>query len=79
MGFHPTEAAVSALTTMMEHVDNFAGAVVVARVDGAYGAACYGMEEFPFSVTWGNLSEPTIETVKCLRRIRLTNVHYPHH
>lgn len=82
MGFDPTEAAISALATMVEYVGNFVGAVVVARVDGAYGAACYGIEQFPYSVTWGNLSEPKIETVQCMKRRKMKlNPHpsRPHH
>lgn len=69
MGLPPRDAAIGALARIMEHYHSFVGAVVVARVDGLYGASCYGMDHFPYSVSFGNNSETIVATVKCLKPI----------
>lgn len=49
-GSSPTVAAQTAISRITKKYPNFMGAVLVCRLDGQYGAACNGMDNFPFSV-----------------------------
>lgn len=49
-GLTPLQSTQAALRRIIPHYRNFVGAIVAARVDGTYGAACYGMQFFQFSV-----------------------------
>ncbi|XP_064480861.1 N(4)-(Beta-N-acetylglucosaminyl)-L-asparaginase-like [Ornithodoros turicata] len=49
-GLSPTDACREALSRIVRHHPNFVGALVAVNINGTYGAACHGIEEFPFSV-----------------------------
>lgn len=60
----PQKAGEMALRRIVPHYPDFVGAVIVANVNGDYGAACHGIDNFPFSVytaSGGNV----MEQVKC--------------
>lgn len=63
---NPTMAAQHALRRIIPYYPNFVGALVVARNDGIYGAACYGMQFFPF-VVYSLSHGPTPQQVVCIR------------
>uniref|UniRef100_A0A1Q3F673 N(4)-(beta-N-acetylglucosaminyl)-L-asparaginase n=1 Tax=Culex tarsalis TaxID=7177 RepID=A0A1Q3F673_CULTA len=65
-GLNPTQAGETALARIAVHYPNFVGGIVVASSDGQYGAACHGMEEFPYSVAEGSKeTEVVVKKVKC--------------
>lgn len=67
-GLSPSAAGQKALKRIVKYYPNFFGGIIVVNRDGQYGAACHGMDEFPYSVA----SEQTnfsvkIETVSCVQ------------
>jgi len=65
-GLSPSAAGAKAMQRIATYYPNFFGAIIVVDRLGQYGAACHGMDEFPYSVA----SEQTnfnviIETVSC--------------
>ncbi|XP_053680374.1 N(4)-(Beta-N-acetylglucosaminyl)-L-asparaginase [Anopheles nili] len=66
-GLTPTVAGQRAIDRIAKYYPSFSGGIVVASKDGQYGAACHGMEEFPFSVVDGTKTngEVLVEKVKC--------------
>jgi N4-(beta-N-acetylglucosaminyl)-L-asparaginase len=68
-GIKPDLAAEKALMRIAQHYPRFVGAIVVVDKDGNYGAACHGIDSFPFSV-YNLLSKKVrIEKRDCLRSI----------
>ncbi len=45
---------------------NYIGAVSMLNKEGVYGAACHGIEEFPFSVANTQLGSAQVLTVQCI-------------
>lgn len=68
LGFSPNAAAEIAISRIREKYPKFSGAVITANKRGEYGAACSGMEDFPFSIAQADFNNGTVftRTVKCL-------------
>lgn len=68
-GAKPDVAGEKALMRIAQHYPHFVGAVVVVDKDGNYGAACHGIDSFPFSVYNLMSKKVRIEKRDCLRSI----------
>lgn len=67
-GLSPTEAGEQALKRIVQHYPDFFGGIVVVNRFGEYGAACNGMNEFPYSVASEKTNfNATIEVVSCFK------------
>uniref|UniRef100_A0A182PBS1 N(4)-(beta-N-acetylglucosaminyl)-L-asparaginase n=1 Tax=Anopheles epiroticus TaxID=199890 RepID=A0A182PBS1_9DIPT len=66
-GVEPEEAGRQAIGRIAKYYPSFVGGIVVVTKDGRYGAACHGMNEFPYSVADGTEANGTVRvlTVKC--------------
>lgn len=60
----PHNAGEMALRRIVPHYPDFVGAIVVANINGDYGAACHGMVDFPFSVYTAQTGN-VVKRVKC--------------
>ncbi|RZF35170.1 hypothetical protein LSTR_LSTR012375 [Laodelphax striatellus] len=69
-GATPTEAAEKAIKRIADYYPNFFGALIAANADGDYGAACNGMEFFPFNVVNPALNKVVVKTVRCTNVFR---------
>ncbi|EDS30559.1 N(4)-(Beta-N-acetylglucosaminyl)-L-asparaginase [Culex quinquefasciatus] len=70
-GLSPVQAGETALARIALHYPKFVGGIVVASSDGQYGAACHGMDEFPYSVAEGSKeTEVVVKKVKCSTKRR---------
>ncbi|GFY78052.1 n(4)-(Beta-N-acetylglucosaminyl)-L-asparaginase [Trichonephila inaurata madagascariensis] len=65
-GMNPTQAANDSINRIIAKYPSFSGAIIAATINGEYGAACHGMEKFPFSVVNRKFGNVTIETVTCM-------------
>lgn len=65
-GKSPQEAANMVMMRIFKYYTDFSGGLVVADRHGNYSAACVGMENFPFSVSNGNVLDTRVEYVKCI-------------
>ncbi|XP_046411593.1 N(4)-(Beta-N-acetylglucosaminyl)-L-asparaginase-like [Neodiprion fabricii] len=65
-GAAPSHAAETAVRRIAQHYPKFVGGVIALNKDGAYGAACNGMEKFPFYASNPLLGEPTLNHVRCI-------------
>ncbi|XP_052873478.1 putative N(4)-(beta-N-acetylglucosaminyl)-L-asparaginase GD10667 [Anopheles cruzii] len=63
-GLGPEEAGQRAIARIAKYYPAFMGGIVVATKDGHHGAACHGMEEFPYSVADAS-DQVQVLTVKC--------------
>lgn len=68
-GNSPDVAGQKALMRIAQHYPLFVGAIVVADKDGNYGAACHGLDSFPFSVYSPQTKTVKVEKRDCLRSI----------
>ncbi|CAH1371698.1 unnamed protein product [Tenebrio molitor] len=64
-GATPTKAAKVAINRIVKKYPDFFGAVLVSTRKGEFGAACNGMDSFPFSVASKNLDGVVLKTVDC--------------
>ncbi|KAM7282213.1 N(4)-(Beta-N-acetylglucosaminyl)-L-asparaginase [Ixodes scapularis] len=64
-GTDPTSACRDALHRIVRHHPQFVGALVAVAIDGTYGAACHGIESFPFSVASPSHGTAVVERIKC--------------
>ncbi|KAL3266558.1 hypothetical protein HHI36_010724 [Cryptolaemus montrouzieri] len=64
-GSSPTKAAQIAISRITQKFPNFSGGVVVMSRDGGYGAACNGMDLFPYCIANKENENVTIKFVKC--------------
>lgn len=64
-GASPLQAAKTAINRIKTHYPVFMGAVVALTKDGHYGAACNGIDEFPFYVGDKTGQQPRLQVVKC--------------
>ena len=64
-GLMPHEAGENAVKRIAHYYPDFMGGIVVAKKDGSYGAACYGIPEFPFSVYNRLTNQVVVDKVKC--------------
>ncbi|XP_063685957.1 N(4)-(Beta-N-acetylglucosaminyl)-L-asparaginase-like isoform X2 [Bolinopsis microptera] len=67
-GMSPKRAAEESITRIStKYPNSLSGAVIAANKDGKYGAACYGMDKFPYSVRDSQDSAKTrVVEVDCL-------------
>ena len=65
-GVSPNEAGANAMRRIAQYYPAFQGGIVVVKIDGTYGAACHGMEQFPYSVYTAQNGN-VVETVNCLQ------------
>lgn len=68
-GATPDVAGEKALIRIAQHYPLFVGAVVVVDKFGNYGAACHGLDNFPFSVYNPQTNQAKIIKRDCLRSI----------
>lgn len=61
-GKSPSEAGTLALERIIKHYTAFMGAIIVTDKLGNYGAACHGIDFFPFSVF--NLDSNDVQLIK---------------
>lgn len=61
----PKVAAQEAISRIVKRYPKFMGAIVVAKNDGRYAAACHGIPEFPYSV-FTKKAGNVVERVKCI-------------
>lgn len=64
-GQDPTTAARNALKRILKHHEKFMGGLIVVNRLGEVGAACTGIEKFPYSMASGNQTKAKIEYIKC--------------
>lgn len=64
-GSSPTDAAKTAVARIASHYPDFMGAVVALKNDGEYGAACHGINTFPYVVYDKKQSSYQIVNVSC--------------
>ncbi|KAJ3660044.1 hypothetical protein Zmor_011700 [Zophobas morio] len=64
-GASPTKAAKIAINRITQKYPDFFGAVLVATNKGDFGAACNGMDSFPFCVASEELGGVVIKNVDC--------------
>jgi hypothetical protein len=65
-GATPTEAVTTALERIIQYYPDTFGGVVAANLAGQHGAACVGLENFPYTVYTEGMTEATVITVSCL-------------
>jgi len=65
-GVDPPVAAKKAISRIREYYPNFEGALIAVNKTGHFGAACNGIDYFPFSVAFGKQKSPKILYVTCL-------------
>lgn len=65
-GYVPRKAAEVAVFRVANYYPEFVGAVISINVAGEYGAACHGMETFPYSVANSETDTVEIEKVTCI-------------
>lgn len=68
-GATPDVAGEKTLMRIAQYYPHFVGAVVVVDKNGKYGAACHGLDSFPFSVYNPQTKIVKIEKRDCLRSI----------
>jgi len=66
-GSIPTEAAQLALKMIVNHYEDFSGAVIAVNKYGHHGAACYGFDRFPYSVANFTYDKVTTLHVTCTK------------
>lgn len=64
-GSSPGEAGKIALSRIIKHYSEFMGGIVVADKFGNYGAACHGIDYFPFSVYNRDSNDVQLIKVNC--------------
>ncbi|XP_048506929.1 putative N(4)-(beta-N-acetylglucosaminyl)-L-asparaginase GD10667 isoform X2 [Athalia rosae] len=66
-GSSPGAAAETAIRRIAQHYPMFSGGVIALNKQGAYGAACNGMQSFPFYISNPLVGEPTLNHVQCIK------------
>ncbi|GBP03250.1 N(4)-(Beta-N-acetylglucosaminyl)-L-asparaginase [Eumeta japonica] len=64
-GARPSEAAETAVQRISEHYPGFMGAVVAVSRDGQHGAACHGIDTFPYAIHDSTTDTAKVIFVKC--------------
>jgi N4-(beta-N-acetylglucosaminyl)-L-asparaginase len=64
-GMDPSSAAGQTLLKISKHYPEFSGAIVALKIDGSYGAACYGFKNFTYAVANSELGESKVFSVTC--------------
>ncbi|XP_075217277.1 N(4)-(Beta-N-acetylglucosaminyl)-L-asparaginase-like isoform X2 [Lycorma delicatula] len=66
-GASPKAAAETAIKRISSHYPDFFGALIAVNIYGEFGAACHGMESFPYCVANPSLGNVTVYTIDCLQ------------
>ena len=66
-GIAPDQACLDAIKRIARFYPNFTGAVLALHKDGRHGAACHGIDSFPYSVMQQDWSEPQVLQIPCLK------------
>ncbi|CAF1375234.1 unnamed protein product [Rotaria sordida] len=66
-GVAPDEACLDAIKRIAQFNPNFTGAVLALDKNGRYGAACHGMDSFPYSVMKQGWIDPEVLQIPCLK------------
>ncbi|CAF1094584.1 unnamed protein product [Didymodactylos carnosus] len=66
-GSSPEEAALDSIKRIAKFYPNFTGAVLALDRNGRHGAACNGMDKFPYSVMQNGWTDPQIFEIPCLK------------
>ncbi|XP_055854732.1 putative N(4)-(beta-N-acetylglucosaminyl)-L-asparaginase GE19290 [Episyrphus balteatus] len=64
-GQDTTTAAQNAIKRILKHHEKFMGGLIVVNRLGEIGAACTGIDKFPYSVAFGNQTKAKIEYIDC--------------
>lgn len=64
-GLSPRKAAEVAIYRVTQYYPEFMGAVVAVNMAGEYGAACNGIEHFPYSIATTETDAVEVKTVTC--------------
>ncbi|KAM3968123.1 N(4)-(Beta-N-acetylglucosaminyl)-L-asparaginase [Aphomia sociella] len=64
-GASPSRAARTAIERITSHYSSFSGAVVALTKDGEYGAACHGIDKFPYVVRDSTRQSSEVITINC--------------
>lgn len=64
-GKSPVESAQNAIKRIIDKYPKFFGGLIAVNKNGDYGAACHGMDKFPFAVRNLELEKVTLEFVSC--------------
>ena len=65
-GYSPSKAAQIAIFRMTQYYPEFMGAVVAVNMKGEYGAACHGLDSFPYSIASMETDTVVLKTTSCL-------------
>lgn len=66
-GSSPTEAAEVAIRRVANAFPGFFGGIIVVDKDERVGAACHGMDRFPYSIANSSTSGAIVLTVDCIK------------
>lgn len=66
-GYTPTEAAKLALNTITKYYPDFSGGIIVVDKFGHYGAACHGLDKFPYSIANSEHDKVSILYADCTK------------
>ena len=66
-GSQPHDACLDAIRRIIKFYPNFNGALLALNKNGQHGAACHGMDYFPYSVMQQGWTEPRIIEIPCLK------------
>ena len=66
-GSSPDEACLDGIKRIARFYPSYVGAVVALNRNGEFGAACHGMDSFPYSVMQRNWTEPKVIEVFCYK------------
>lgn len=62
-GASPLKAAIIAISRIAEKYPSFFGAIIAVDKKGNVGAACNGMEKFPFIMANDKYAQPVVKYV----------------
>ncbi|KAK8386484.1 hypothetical protein O3P69_010839 [Scylla paramamosain] len=65
-GLSPHKAAEMAIYRVAQYYPDFMGAVVALNMKGEYGAACHGIDHFPYSVASRETDVVEVKTTSCV-------------
>jgi N4-(beta-N-acetylglucosaminyl)-L-asparaginase len=65
-GMSPSDAATDAIKRIAKYYPKFVGAIVAIDKMGNHGAACHGIDKFPYSVGDKNHNDVYIVEVDCI-------------
>lgn len=66
-GSTPTEAAQVAIRRVASVFPGFFGGIIVVDKNENVGAACHGMDRFPYSIASSSIGDAIVASVDCLK------------